>query len=78
MKTAVSIPDEVYGSAEALARRLRMSRSKLYATAVAEFVAQYSAGDVSKRLDEIYADEKSDLDPRVLAAQLSSLPKERW
>jgi metal-responsive CopG/Arc/MetJ family transcriptional regulator len=78
MKTAVSIPNEVYASAETLARRLHMSRSKLYATAVAEYVAQYGAGDVTQRLDAIYAGEKSDLDPKVQAAQIRSLQKERW
>jgi antitoxin MazE6 len=78
MKTAVSIPNDVYASAETLARRLHMSRSRLYATAVAEYVAQYGAGDVTQRLDAIYTGEKSDLDPRVEAAQLRSLPKEKW
>ena len=78
MKIAVSIPDDVYSSAETLARHLHMSRSKLYATAVAEYVAQYAAGDVTKRLDAIYVEEKSDLDPKVLAAQFRSLSKEKW
>ena len=34
MKTAISIPDEVFRSAERLAQRLGVSRSELYAKAV--------------------------------------------
>jgi hypothetical protein len=41
MKTAVSIPDKVFAEAERLASRLEISRSKLYAKAVAEFVARH-------------------------------------
>jgi len=78
MKTAISIPDQVYEAADALAHRFGISRSELYATAVAEYVAQYGAGDVSARLDAIYAEEKSELDPRLAALQMRSLPKERW
>jgi metal-responsive CopG/Arc/MetJ family transcriptional regulator len=35
MKTAISLPDELFESADALARRMGISRSKLFATAVA-------------------------------------------
>ena len=38
MKTAVSLPDELFRQAEAAAKKLRMSRSKLYATALSEFL----------------------------------------
>lgn len=36
MKTAISIPDKVFRSADALARRLGISRSELYTTAITE------------------------------------------
>jgi hypothetical protein len=38
VKTAISIPDEVYEAAEKLADELKMSRSELYARAVSEYV----------------------------------------
>jgi predicted DNA-binding protein len=34
MKTAISLPDEVFESAEQLAKRLGKSRSELYALAI--------------------------------------------
>ena len=41
MKTAISIPDETFEAAETLAGRLGLSRSELYATAVAEYLARH-------------------------------------
>ncbi|MBI3449973.1 MAG: hypothetical protein HY049_13795 [Acidobacteria bacterium] len=73
MKTAVSIPDEVHYAAKLMARRLGISRSELYAAAIGEYVA----GDLTKRLNEIYAGHTSYLDPKVLAAQLRSLPRDK-
>ena len=39
MKIALSIPDDLFESGETLSKRLGVSRSRLYATALAEFVA---------------------------------------
>ena len=51
MKTAISIPDSLFTAADALARKLGMSlRSRLYATALAEYVAkQHGAARVTER-----------------------------
>jgi metal-responsive CopG/Arc/MetJ family transcriptional regulator len=42
MKTAVSIPDEVFAEAERLASELQTSRSQLYSRALQEFVARHA------------------------------------
>ena len=78
MKTAISIPDPLFAQAEQVAKRLRISRSKLYATAIAEFVNAHGSRDVTERLNEIYAKENSKLDPVLHAIQLRSLPREDW
>jgi metal-responsive CopG/Arc/MetJ family transcriptional regulator len=57
MKTAISLPDDLFESAEALARRLGMTRSRLVATALAEFVAKHRVSRVTERLDAVYAAE---------------------
>lgn len=46
MKTAVSIPDAIVESAEALASRLGMSRSRLHATALARLIAEHERGQL--------------------------------
>ena len=43
MKTAVSLPDEIFRQAEARAKKLRISRSKLYATALSEYLERQRA-----------------------------------
>ena len=78
MKTAVSLPDEVFQSADVLARKLKMSRSQLYATAVAEFVAKHRSGDVTARLDAVYSKVESRLDKRLRKAQANTLRGTDW
>jgi metal-responsive CopG/Arc/MetJ family transcriptional regulator len=78
MKTAISIPDPLFAEAEQVAKRLRMSRSKLYATAIAQFVKQHGSRKVTERLNEVYAREKSQLDPVLHGLQLQALPREDW
>ena len=47
MKVAVSIPDPVFVQAEALAKRMKLSRSKLYARALDAFVAVHSTDELT-------------------------------
>ena len=51
MKTAISIPDDVFTRADALARELKQSRSQLYTRAVREYVARHSADEVTAALN---------------------------
>lgn len=51
MKTAVSIPDPVFAEAEALAQRLGISRSNLYARALGAFVASNAPDRVTEAMD---------------------------
>ncbi|MDZ7631520.1 MAG: hypothetical protein U5K74_09270 [Gemmatimonadaceae bacterium] len=41
MKTAISLPDALFDEADAVAYRLGVSRSQLYATALAEYIAKF-------------------------------------
>ena len=78
MKVALSIPDDLFESAETLGRRLGVSRSRLYATALAEFVAKHRGRKITERLDVLYAAEDSRLDEATRRAQARSLGPERW
>ena len=78
MKTAISIPDEIYHSADQLAKRFGMSRSELYSKAVSDYINTHKNEAVTKALDQIYAKEKSEIDPVINVMQLRSLPKESW
>jgi metal-responsive CopG/Arc/MetJ family transcriptional regulator len=78
MKTAISIPDDIFEAAEREAERLSMSRSELYATAVREFLKARSREDVTRRLNEVYSQESSDVDPVMNAMQFLALKHSPW
>jgi metal-responsive CopG/Arc/MetJ family transcriptional regulator len=72
------IPDPIFSSAEKLARRLGMSRSQLYARAVREFIQQHDDDIITKRLNDLYKDEPSGLDPTLQSIQARSVDSGSW
>lgn len=80
MKTAVSIPDRVFEAADKLAARLGVSRSELYARALASLVEKYREDLITEKLNEIYGPggEASSLEPEVVSLQSRSLCLEKW
>ena len=60
MKTAISIPDRVFRSAEQLASRLGVSRSELYSNALAALVDKHRDDLITSRLNEIYGPDRED------------------
>lgn len=71
MKTAISVPDRVFRSAEELAARLRVSRSELYSNALAEFIEKHKNDLTTSRLNEVYAKNRgsSALEPEIASLQ---------
>jgi hypothetical protein len=63
---------------EVAARRLRVSRSELYAKALAEYLEKQDSTTITKRLDAVYSRHRSTLNPGLDRAQLKSLPEDRW
>lgn len=53
MKTAISIPDKVFRDAERLSRRLKKSRSQVYAEAVTEYVARHDPESVTEAMNRV-------------------------
>jgi len=78
MKTAISIPDDLFEQADGLAQELAVSRSQLYARAIAEYTERHRSRNVRQKLDEIYANQESELDPALAMMQSLSLPPEEW
>lgn len=78
MKTAISIPDDVFVSSDRLAKQLNMSRSELYTRAVQQYVVEHRHAGVKEKLDKIYASENAPIDLAVLLEQAASIPSEEW
>jgi Arc/MetJ family transcription regulator len=77
MKTAISIPDELFAEAEKLARRLKKSRSELYSHALREYVARHGPEYVTETLDRLCSDAPTEKD-FVRAAARRTLRRSPW
>jgi len=78
MKTAISIPQGVFETAEKYCAENHMSRSKLYTKAIQAYLDGLKAEEITRNLNEVYKNEDSRLDPRVRKAQGRSLRIEKW
>lgn len=78
MKVALSIPDDLFASGETLGKRLGVSRSRLYATALADYVAKHRGRKTTERLNAVYADEPERLDPALRRAQSKTIGRGGW
>ena len=61
-----------------LAKRMQVSRSRLYSAAVAEYVKRHRATKVTDKLNAVYGATGAALDEAIAAIQIRSLPRERW
>ena len=77
MKVAVSIPDELFEEGETLGKRLGLSRSRLYGTALADYLAKHSGRKTTARLNAVYAEQPSRLDAPVRRAQRRAIDTRR-
>jgi metal-responsive CopG/Arc/MetJ family transcriptional regulator len=78
MKTAISLPDEIFEDAEQLARRLKMSRSALFAEAVAEYVSRHSPEAITEDLDRVADALDTHLDRPMAATTRRILGRSEW
>lgn len=76
MKTAVSIPDPIFEAADRLARRRRISRSELYAEALARLLDADESSRVTERLDDLYRDRPSEIDAGLAAVQALAIDED--
>jgi metal-responsive CopG/Arc/MetJ family transcriptional regulator len=78
MKTAVSIPNEVFEEAERLAEQLRTSRSELYSRALAEFLIRHDADRVTEAMNAVIDQIGPQRDPFVRSATRRTLERVEW
>ena len=75
MKTAISIPDKLFQSADQYAKSHGVSRSNLYARAVAQFLETHSTAHITEQLNEVYYSQSAEINSTISTLQLSSLEK---
>ena len=78
MKTAVSIPDELFRKADDLAHRLGKSRSEVYREALADYVSRREPGAVTRALDELAEELTADGGELRAEAARRALERSEW
>jgi len=78
MKTAVSLPDELFERAEKLAVRLGKSRSQVYREALAEYLFRREPQSVTAALDSVVDDVGPEADGWLAEAGRRGLERSEW
>jgi hypothetical protein len=78
VKTAVTIPDEVFQEAEGLAAALGISIEELYIAALTQFISEHNDQRITERLNQVYEKNDSSTDEVIKRMQAASLPVEQW
>jgi len=78
MKTAVSIPDDVFEGAERLARRTKRSRSRLFSDALKEYLARHAPDKVTEAMNKACAEIGDAEDTFVSTATRRVLEQSEW
>jgi metal-responsive CopG/Arc/MetJ family transcriptional regulator len=78
MKTAVSIPDDVFEKVERFARRSKRSRSEVFSTALREYIARHAPDEVTDAINRAVDEIGDQRDEFVAAAAQRVLEKIEW
>jgi metal-responsive CopG/Arc/MetJ family transcriptional regulator len=78
MKTAISIPDDVFEEAERLAAELQTSRSQLYSRALKEFVARHTPERLTEAMNRVVDEVGSEVDEFSRRAAYRVLEQVEW
>lgn len=62
MKTAISLPDELGHAADLFAAQRDMSRSELYAKALAEYLQRHKHEDLTEKINTVLGTMHGDMD----------------
>jgi uncharacterized FlgJ-related protein len=57
MKTAISLPDQIFFEAEETAQIMGIPRSKLYLNALIEYLQKNNRKKITEKLNEVYNDD---------------------
>ncbi len=78
MKTAISLPDNIFDAADDLAGRLKVSRSQLYVMALEKFIRENQETNVTQRINDYIEKHGQPIDPVFLHAAAKDMQKVEW
>jgi metal-responsive CopG/Arc/MetJ family transcriptional regulator len=81
MKTAISLPDDLFEAVEQIVRRSNRPRSAIYADALRDYVARHDPDDVTEAINKVIDELGDAYDEEVrftTAASREALKKIEW
>ena len=78
MKTAISIPDELFDRADDFAKQFGKSRSELYRDALTEYLRRHDPHAITSALDEAVDELGSEHDAWPAEAGRRALERSEW
>jgi metal-responsive CopG/Arc/MetJ family transcriptional regulator len=78
IKTAISVPKDLFDLSERLAKKLKVSRSKIFAMGVKKLGEEYDEEDIIARINAVCEEVDTSLDPYWKEMQSRTLPKDKW
>ena len=66
IKTAISLQEDLFRQADSMAREMKITRSKLFAVALEEFVRRHQNRSLLRRINEAYTEEPDVAERRYL------------
>ena len=78
VKSAVSIPEDVFQGAERLARKTKRSRSRLFSDALKEYLARHTPDSVTEAMNKACSELGATKDQFVSSATRRVLERSEW
>jgi metal-responsive CopG/Arc/MetJ family transcriptional regulator len=80
MKSAISVDDQLLSEADSVAREMGVSRSRLFATALAAYLRTRRQEAITARLNQVYAepDAAEGRTHKLMKAKFRATVKDRW
>lgn len=77
-KTAISVPPDILKLSEKLAKKLNISRSAVFSTAVKRLGEEYDEEEFIARVNAVCEEAETNVDPELKAYQRERMRKSEW
>lgn len=78
MKTAISVPNDILELSERLAKKLKISRSQVFAMGVKKLGEEFDEEELTANINSVCEKVDTSVDPALFKMAMLSLPNEEW
>lgn len=78
MKTAISVPNDIFELSDKLAKKLKVSRSRIFAMGVEKLGEEFDDDEIIANVNKVCEKVDTSVDPVLFKMAMLSLPKDEW